>query len=136
MKGSWAASLGLYPPFGDGIPPLVIFSWSADINAGDPFTTINACSMFSMAFGGSAVSMFPYGTSGVGFKVLPIGVHIRRIHFYSDGAGASGSQGGIWFSVTASDDSGVNFCARGMGSISHASASYHIVVTGFIVSTP
>jgi hypothetical protein len=92
--------------------------------------------MISAAFGGSAVSMFPYGTSGVGFKILPIGIQVRRIHFYSDAAGASGSQGGLWFSITASDDSGVNFCARGMGSLSSGSASWHAVITGFIVSTP
>lgn len=136
MKGSSMNSIGLYALNGDIMPNLVIFSWSADMNGNPPVVTINACSMISAAFGASAVSMFPYGTSGVGFKILPIGIQTRRLHFYSDAAGASGSQGGMWFSLTASDDSGCNFCCRGMGSISSGSASFHIVVTGFIVSTP
>lgn len=136
-KGSGQNSIGLYSPNGDVIPNLVIFSWSADIGGdGALFITINACSMLSAAFGGSAVSMFPYGTSGVGFKILPIGIMTRRIHAYSDGAATSGSQGGLWFSICASDDSGVNFLSRCMGSISSASASFHAVITGFIVSTP
>lgn len=135
-KGSGQNSIGLYSPNGDVIPNLVIFSWSADGGNANGYVTINACSMLSAAFGESAASMFPYGTSGCGFKILPIGIQVRRIHAYTDLAATSGSQGGLWFSICASDDSAVMFKARCMGSLSTASASWHAVITGFIVSTP